>query len=663
VSLHSLAEAAGLALTWKDVHGIWHVVSDDTLRAVLFALDLPAATDADIASSLAALQAPGTLPPLITAEMGGTLHLTLPPGPYEIGLEDGTTIGGHARDESGAAFEAPPVPGYHRLRIGGLETVLAVAPPSGWTVADATPGRPWGLAVQLYSLRRPGDGGLGDFGGLADFVRNAAQAGASAVAISPVHAQFSGTPDRFSPYSPSSRVFLNVLHAKLDLVGEEAARLEAMSLVDWPAASRLRMARLSELFNAAIGTPLWDEFLRFRTAEGAALEGHARFEALHGHITAAGGPWHWRNWPGDLSDARSIQVAAFASNNAQEVTRHAFYQFLADRSLGEAQAAARKAGMPVGLISDLAVGVDSGGSQCWARPDQTLLGVTIGAPPDLLNTQGQGWGLAAFSPRGLQRNGFGAFIDMLRAAMRHAGGLRIDHAMGLARLWVIPDGGPSAEGVYLHFPVDDMLRLIRLESHRHRAIVLGEDLGTLPDGFQGRISSAGILGMRVLWFERAQDQGFIAPSHWDHGAVSMTSTHDLSTVAGWWSGHDIGVRHQVGQLDDAGVAREQGERQRDRAMLWSAMQASGAAQSPQPAPDQPATAVGAAIRHVGAAACAMTVIPMEDALALPDQPNVPGTLHEHPNWQRRLPGYAATLLDDPATADRLRGLDTIRNPG
>ncbi len=236
---------------------------------------------------------------------------------------------------------------------------------------------------------------------------------------------------------------------------------------------------------------------------------------------------------------RSPAVAQFAREHAHEVTRHAFYQFLADRSLGQAQAAARAAGMPIGLIADLAVGVDAGGSQCWSRPDETLIGLSIGAPPDLLSPRGQSWGLVAFSPRGLQLNGFSGYIDMLRAAMRHAGGVRIDHAMGLARLWVLPDGASAAEGVYLHFPLDDMLRLIRLESLRHQAIVLAEDLGTVPEGFQDKIGDAGMLGMRVLWFERAHDLGFTAPTGWTRGAVAMTSTHDLATVAGWWSGRDI----------------------------------------------------------------------------------------------------------------------------
>ena len=261
--------------------------------------------------------------------------------------------------------------------------------------------------------------GWGISGSLADFLRNAASHGASAVALSPVHAQFSATTDRFSPYSPSSRTLLNVLHAELDPPGAEAARLAALDLVNWPAATALRQAALDARFTGAEqGGSEWTAFQAFRTEGGAALEGHARFEALHAAITRDGGPWHWRQWPNGLADASGPTVRQFAEVNAREVTRHAFYQFVADRSLAAAQAAGRQAGMAIGLVSDLAVGVDSGGSQCWARPDQVLLGLNVGAPPDLLNTHGQSWGLSAFSPRGLQLHGFGVFIDMLRAAMR-----------------------------------------------------------------------------------------------------------------------------------------------------------------------------------------------------------------------------------------------------
>jgi len=201
--------------------------------------------------------------------------------------------------------------------------------------------------------------------------------------------------------------------------------------------------------------------------------------------------------------------------------------------------------MPIGLIADLAVGADSGGSQCWARQDETLLGLSVGAPPDLLSYTGQNWGLAAFSPRGLALNGYGAFIEMLRTAMRHAGGVRIDHALGLTRLWVVPDGASPREGAYIRFPLEDMLRLIAIESHRMKAIVLGEDLGTVPEGFTEQLVAANVLGMRVLWFERDHAQHFIPPTAWSANAAAMTGTHDLPTVAGWWAGRDLEWRHRL----------------------------------------------------------------------------------------------------------------------
>ena len=655
-TLHALAEAAGLALRWKNWRGEWQSVGPDTLRAVLRALGLPAAHDAEAAESLASLRHPSHAPPLLTADAGGALHIAGATGRYELVLEDGRILVGQLPDVA-----IPDEPGYHRLQPGdGSVVVIAVAPKRGWTLADATQGPQWGLAVQLYSLRRAGDGGIGDFGGLAEFVGPAARAGAACVAISPVHAQFSATTDRFSPYSPSSRVLLNVLHATIDVTGPEAAALEAAPLIDWPAATRLRQSALAAQFDAAdVDCP---EFAAFRREIGEPLEQHARFEALHAHMTALDGAhWNWRTWPGGLSDSGSAVVAAFVRDNAREVTRHAYYQFLADRSMAAAQRAARQAGMPVGLVADLAVGVDAGGSQCWGSPGETLNGLSIGAPPDMLSVLGQNWGLVAYSPVGLRLNGFDGYIAMLRAAMRHAGGVRIDHAMGLARLWVVPDGGSAADGAYLSFPLDDMLRLIRLESWRNQAIVMAEDLGTVPDGFQHAIGEAGMLGMRILWFERALDLGFKAPAHWDPGAAAMTSTHDLATIAGWWTGGDLAWRERTGMLGDpANIAREQADRIRDRGMLWASMCASGAAKGDPPPPDEPAAAVDAATLHVAGAACTLAMLPIEDALGLVEQPNLPGTLDEHPNWRRRMPGAARTLLDPPAMAARLRAFDAER---
>jgi 4-alpha-glucanotransferase len=287
--------------------------------------------------------------------------------------------------------------------------------------------------------------------------------------------------------------------------------------------------------------------------------------------------------------------------------------------------------------------------------------VSIGAPPDLLSTGGQNWGLAAFSPAGLRAHGFSAFIEMLRAAMRHAGGVRIDHALGLRRLWVIPEGQEATDGAYLAFPQTDLLRLIALESHRHRAIVLGEDLGTIPPGFQDELAESGILGMRVLWFEKDGER-FTPPRSWSRAAAAMTSTHDLPTLAGWWRGRDLEWRAKLGLSGDPDHRAQEGnERFRDRFALWDVMRDSGAAQGDPPPDHEPERFVDAATRHVAGAASDLVIIPSEDLLGLDEQPNLPGTMDEHhPNWRRRLPAPADQLLEAPHVAPRLAAISKAR---
>ena len=319
--------------------------------------------------------------------------------------------------------------------------------------------------------------------------------------------------------------------------------------------------------------------------------------------------------------------------------------------------------MPIGLIADLAVGTDSGGSHSWSRQGETLVGLTVGAPPDLLQRDGQNWGITAFSARGLRANGYRAFIEMLGGAMRHAGGVRIDHAMGLNRLWIVPEGASAASGIYMRMPEADLLRLTRLESVRHRAVVLGEDLGTVPDGFSERLRDGGIDGMRVLWFER-DDDAFTPPSEWTAQASAMTSTHDLATVAGWWKGVDIRHRAELDDADpdkvEAGRQRHLAERAGERDALWRAMGESGAAAGAQPAVWDATPVVDAALAHVAGSACELAMIPTEDVLGLEEQPNIPGTTTEHPNWRRRLAEPVGQVLAGERAALRLRRLDQVR---
>ena len=635
-ALRQQARDAGLEPRWRDATGHDREVSVEALRAIL--AHLP--------------PRPATAPPLVTAEPGQALDLPAAAGPFRLTLEDGTRLDGHTADAPPGLVRiaAPTPPGYHRLELADRSLILAVAPPRCWTVADAAPGRAlWGLTLQLYALRREGSA-LGDFAALADFARHAAAAGAAAIAISPVHAAFSADPHHFSPYAPSSRAQLNAMFAD---PGPHPAAADA--LVDWPIAAAARLAALRHAFATAPAIER-QHFAGFRAARGAALERHARFEALHAaQLAAVPSCWDWRGWPEPLRRPASPAVAAFAAAHAREVDFHAYVQFRADAGLAAAQQAARDAGMPIGLVADLAVGVDPAGSDAWSEPEQLLHGLGVGAPGDIMSPQGQGWGVTTFSPAGLTAGGYTALLAMLRAALRHAGGVRIDHVMGLARLWVIPDGAGPADGAYLRYPLADILRLVRLESHRHRAIVIGEDLGTLPDGFQQVLQSTGLAGMRVLWFER-DAHGFVPPVRWSPDAVAMTTTHDLPTVAGWWTGGDIAWQARIGRGNPAAIA----ERGRDRGALWSAFLASGAATGEAPAPDDPQPVVDAACAHLGTAACGLALLPIEDALGLVEQPNLPGTIDEHPNWRRRLPGPAADLLAGPRVAARLAALGRAR---
>jgi 4-alpha-glucanotransferase len=284
-----------------------------------------------------------------------------------------------------------------------------------------------------------------------------------------------------------------------------------------------------------------------------------------------------------------------------------------------------------------------------------VVGLNVGAPPDLFNPLGQDWGLTAFSPRALVATGFAPFIATLRAALRNGGGVRIDHAMGLWRLWLVPEGAPPTEGAYLTYPLDDLVRLITLESSRHRAIVIGEDLGTVPVGFREILADAGIAGMRVLWFER-DGEDFRAPRTWALHAVAMTSTHDLPTVAGWWRGADIEARAALGMLGPGGDAKaEKRRRARDRKLLWAAFRHAGVA-ADERVPDDDAGAVDAAVRFIAATPAELALVPLEDMLGLPDQPNLPGTVDAYPNWRRRYPGDARSTFDAPQVQKRARSL-------
>ena len=670
--IRELARAAGLAETWTDALGISQQVAIGSLRRILDALGLPTATSGDVEASRRRLAPPSSLPPLVTMTRGS--RLTLP------GRAGGAARGQFAYEDGGVEtlrfsrrgdkLVGPALDriGYHRLEFGDRQVTVAVAPPRCVTIEDRARGRHlWGIAAQIYSLRRPGDGGIGDATAVRQLAEGAARHGADAIALSPVHSLFAADPGRYGPYSPSNRLFFNPLFADPEIVfgSERVARhrlavqtWEQAPLVDWRPAAEAKIALMRRLFDdfemqdVARGTGLAKAFEAFVSDGGELLQGHALFEALHGKWRA-GEPalGYWRDWPSafrqGLTRPDDPEMAAFVSAEGSSIRFHQFLQWLAARSFEAAQKAAVDAGMKIGLISDLAIGMDRAGSHAWSRQSDLLLGLSIGAPPDAFNRAGQDWGLSGFSPPALVATGFDPFLSTVRAAMRYAGGVRIDHIMGLQRLWLVPEGASPADGAYLAYPLDDFLRLLALESHRHGAVVIGEDLGTVPRGFRRRLAQAGIAGMDVMWFERNRGS-FRAPTRWRRDAVSMTTTHDLPTVAGWWRGHDIDVRSALG-LSAAGEAAE---RQSDRRRLWQAFTTAGTAHGPAPAPDDPAPAVDAALGFVASSPAPLMLAPVEDLLGLADQPNLPGTIDEHPNWRLRLEPPASKFFDDPVVARR-----------
>ena len=646
-AIRKLAREAGIATDWIDAADQPQRVSVGSLRAILAALGYPCSTRNDIAESRVRLrELSSDARTFFTATAGEPISLSL------------------GRNRA----VLPPIhePGYHHLRVGGRDITLAIAPPRCITFGDIAPGeRLYGLAVQLYSLRRARES-IGDTAALRDLVASAAREGADTIALSPTHSLFAADPAHYGPYSPSSRLFLNPLYADPAAVfgADRVAALDGGvqlgqdALIDWPEAGRAKHTLLRRLFDGFTAiditqkTALASDFEGFVRDGGDRLHEHALFEALHQHWFGADEPaWSWSEWPAGWRTPGAAAARDFAQRDAASIQFHMFAQWLVARSFAAVQQEARDAGMRIGLMSDLAVGMSPGGSHAWSRQQDLLPGLTIGAPPDLFNPRGQDWGLTGFSPQALIASGFEPFIATLRAALRHAGGVRIDHVMGLTRLWLVPHGASSADGAYLSYPLDEMLRLIALESHRHRAIVIGEDLGTVQPEFRARLARAGIAGMDVLWFQRA-GASFTPPTAWRSDAVAMTTTHDLPTVAGWWKGADIATRAAIGLADQAAETRQ---RAQDRVALWSAFRDAGAA-SGEPPEDDAAPAVDAAIAFTAQSPAALALIPLEDVLGLAEQPNLPGTIDEHPNWRRRLARPASELLSAPDVRRRLKTL-------
>lgn len=725
--LQRLCAQCGIATGYHDIWGNWREVPEASLRALLAGFGIDAGSPGRAAQAEFELRAArwrDALEPVLavpeqrapwrvrirTAAGARALRwrLDAEDGARHEGACDAASLRETGREEIGGALRcereleigvALP-PGYHRLRLwdegapAGEALVVAAPERCYRPEALAGSGRIWGPSVQLYALRSERNWGIGDFSDLAQLVDDWAALGAGFIGVSPLHALFPGQPARISPYSPSSRRRFNVLHLDVEAIAEfgdcadaqrlvgapafqaRLADLRAAPLVDYAGVTAAKLEALQCLYahfrarHLAVASTAALAFRDFQARGGVSLRRHALFEALQAHFHAVDPDvLGWLDWPEACRDPEAGAVAQFAGAHLAQIEFYEYLQWQSERQLdavGERCAGRRLA---LGLYLDLAVSVARDGSDAWSEQGAYALGASIGAPPDDFNPQGQDWQLPPLRPDRLRAQGYDALRAALAANMRAAGALRIDHVMGLMRLFWVPRGAGAGAGAYAHYAFDEQLAVVALESHRNRCAVIGEDLGTVSDEVREKLGRAGALSCRLLYFERRDDGEFRPPGEYPHEALVAVGSHDLPPLAGWWQGRDLEQWRDLG-IGPAGeaFARRQGERARDRERLARALQREGLL-PPQPdagavASRPPGPLLAQAVHAFLAASPAqLMTVQLEDVLGVAEQANLPGTTTGHPNWRRKLPASLEALRDDPRVLETARRLAALRPGG
>lgn len=539
---------------------------------------------------------------------------------------------GEAHDRS-VVWPADLPVGCYRLDLtdasGFTEQAPLIVAPSRAFGGDFD--RSWLLAVQLYGVRSARNWGIGDFTDLEALIELAAGLGADGVGLNPLHALFDDRPGDCSPYSPNSRLFLNPLYVDVEkLPGFQrafetkgaVARLRASDIVDYAAVAELKWRALRFAFDTFKANPKAErkqDFERFCAERAPLLSRFACFEVLRHRF---GKPW-WE-WPEEWRQPDEAKCASLRQGeDAAAIEFVEFVQWTADRQLRACKELTARLGMKVGLYLDVAVGVQCDGFDAWNEQAAISRHLSIGAPPDPLNTAGQNWGLAGFNAAGLELQSFEPYREMLRASMRHAGAIRLDHVLGLKRLYVVPHGFAADKGVYVQMPFEALLAATAQESVTHRCVVIGEDLGTVPEGFREQMAEWGIWSYQVMMFERDDRGSFRGVDHYLANALVTFNTHDLSTYAGWRSFSDLKLKRSIGidpgESDDA---------------RWHALHMLSDVLRHHAIDDHDLFAVAGFLARTRSR---LLAISLEDLLGVVEQPNIPGTVNEHPNWRQRLP--------------------------
>ncbi len=704
--LERLSALCGIVPRYHDIWGKLHEISDDTRRALLGAMHLAVATDEEAQAALEAMESRDLrrlLPPVLVVQAGKgpieiplavpavmaqarhSWQLVLENGeshqgefkPSDLGLLEERRIAGALFARHGFELPVAPTIGYHRLEVHGpgdgesaSARMLLVVAPDRCYQPPAVQGeqRVWGPTVQLYAVRSRRNWGIGDYGDLRGLVDLAAEAGAGIVGVNPLHALFPHDPERASPYGPSSRRHFNVFYIDVEAVPDFAecdearravrdpefqARLRALrgeELVDYKGVAAVKLPVLERLHqhfrehHLAVGSERGRAFEAYRRDRDSELHGFALYHALQDHFHRNDSSvWGWPLWPEDYRNPDSPQVAAFASAQRGRVEFHEYLQWQAELQLAAAGRHSWERGLGVGIYGDLAVGIDRGGAEGWMHQDLYALGARVGAPPDDFNLHGQDWGLPPLIPHRLTEAAYEPFIGTLRSNMRHSGALRIDHVMGLMRLFWVPPGGSPADGGYVAYPFQDMLGILALESQRNRCLVIGEDLGTVPDEVRDALAPLGVLSYRPFFFERENDGAFKRPTGYPRNALVAVSTHDLPTLAGYWQGADLDLRASLGLFpsDEARHNQVVGRAQ-DRARLLMALEQEqllppDVSVHPVSNPEMTPELVRAIHVYLARAPSVVMVVQPEDVLGQTAQVNLPGSRPEQfPSWRRKL---------------------------
>ncbi|OHU99112.1 4-alpha-glucanotransferase [Mycobacterium talmoniae] len=694
-SLAELAGRFGVATAYEDWTGRQVPVPDTTLVGVLGALGVAATTEPERQAALAAHDRgywSRPLPPTIVGRVGAETplwaHVTDgQPAQIRVQLEDGTVrhdvrqvdnftppfeLDGRWVGEASFVLPADLPPGYHRvhLRSGADEasTALIVSPRRLPRLGR----RAWGLATQLYSVRSRRSWGVGDLADLTDLaVWSASRHGADYVLVNPLHAAAPTAPMEPSPYLPTSRRYVNPLYLRVEAIDEFAylrkrgrvrrlqahaqQRAAARDSIDRDAAWAAKRAALELVYRVPRSAGRELAYAAFRAREGAALDDFATWCALAEQFGA-----DWHHWPQELRHPAGPAVAEFAAEHRAAVDFHRWLQWQLDEQLGAAQSRAGAAGMALGIVADLAVGVHPHGADAWALQEVLALGVTAGAPPDEFNQRGQDWSQPPWRPDRLAEQEYQPFRALIRAMFRHAGGLRIDHIIGLFRLWWIPDGAAPAHGTYVRYDHEAMIGIVALEAHRAGALVVGEDLGTVQPWVRDYLAERGVLGTSILWFERDRDGAPLPAERWREDCLSSVTTHDLPPTAGYLAADHVRLRARLGLLTRP-VEEELAADRADRAAWMAELRRVGLLGAHTDPERDPEDTVLALHQYLGRTPSRLLGVALTDAVGDRRTQNQPGTTDEYPNWRIPLagPDGTALLLEDVFTDPRAAALAEV----